>query len=362
MFDYDGVSRLGQPPPDKMLGQTLGTPLFAQAEPPPTWDRLLAGSYGRDAGWLLPATLIAVGAVLVTRRRRPRTDLPRAGVLLWGGWLAVLAIVFTVSTAMNSYYAGALAPAVAGVAGITAALAWEHRRQAGVLLTAAAAALVTSGYAAWLLPSAGTGLPPLLRPAVAAAGLAAAAALVFLAVKARRAAMPGTGPAAAGAGLGLSAALLVILVAPAAASGSAVAEGLGAFDTPFQPSALTAASHRAFGPQQSPPGLARLQAARQGASYLMATQTAALAAPYIFATGQEVLPLGGFTGTVPEPSPGSLAAMVSSDRFRLALITSPAASESTSWVAAHCLPLGGPTGGTSPALLVPRLGAYYCNS
>ncbi|HMD92866.1 MAG TPA: glycosyltransferase family 39 protein [Trebonia sp.] len=355
VFGYDGVSRLGQLPPDQVLGQTLGTPLFAQAEPPPAWDRLLAGSYGRDTGWLLPAALIAVAAILVARRREPRTDLPRAGILLWGAWLVVLASVFTVSTAMNSYYAGALSPAVAGIAGISAALAWEHRRKAGVLLAVAAAVLITTGYAVWLLPSAGTGLPPPLRLTIAAAGLAAAAALAVLAATAPRENREITAAA------GLSAALLVILVTPAVATISVVSDGLGPFDTPFQPSALTAAIHRTFAPQPSPPGLRRLEAARQGASYLMATQTAALAAPYIFATGQEVVPLGGYTGTVPEPSLTALAAMVSAGRFRLALVTSPGVSESTSWIAGHCLPIGQPAG-SSPSLIVPHLAVYYCNA
>lgn len=34
----------------------------------------------------------------------------------------------------------------------------------------------------------------------------------------------------------------------------------------------------------------------------MATQASALAAPFIWASGKEVLPVGGFTGTIPEPS------------------------------------------------------------
>jgi hypothetical protein len=104
-----------------------------------------------------------------------------------------------------------------------------------------------------------------------------------------------------------------------------------------------------------------MKAARQGASYLMATQTAALAAPYIFATGQEVVPLGGFTGTVSEPSPAALADMVSAGRFRLALLTSPGVSQSTSWIAGHCLPVGPPTG-SSPSVLVQHLAVYYCNA
>ena len=166
VFDYNGFSRVGQASPNQVLGRTLGTPLFSQAEPPPAWNRLLTRSYGRDTGWLLPAAVVAAAAILVARRRRPRTDLPRAGVLLWGTWLLALAVVFSVSTTMNSYYAGALSPAVAGLLGIGSALAWEHRGEAYVAVVTAGTVLITVGYAAWLLPTAGTGLP---------SGLAAAA-------------------------------------------------------------------------------------------------------------------------------------------------------------------------------------------
>ena len=45
--------------------------------------------------------------------------------------------------------------------------------------------------------------------------------------------------------------------------------------------------------------LPTLEAANRGIPYLAAVQTSALAAPLIWATGQGVLPIGGFTGTIP---------------------------------------------------------------
>ena len=118
VFVYNGLSRVGQASPNALLGRTLGTALFTLAEPAPKWDRLLTGGYGHDTGWLLPAAFVVLVAVLVFRWREPRSDLPRAGLLLWGLWLVTLCVVFTVSTTMNSYYAGALSPALAGVLGI----------------------------------------------------------------------------------------------------------------------------------------------------------------------------------------------------------------------------------------------------
>ena len=56
-------------------------------------------------------------------------------------------------------------------------------------------------------------------------------------------------------GLGLAAAAL--LMVPATGSGSVVAGGLGAFDTPFQPSVVTNFNRAVFGPVVNPVGLAR---------------------------------------------------------------------------------------------------------
>jgi 4-amino-4-deoxy-L-arabinose transferase-like glycosyltransferase len=360
VFSYNGFSRLGQLPPDQVLGQTLGTPLFAQAEPAPTWHRLLTGDYGRDTGWLLPAALLAAAAIAVASRRRPRTDLARAGLLLWGGWLIILAIAFTLSTAMNSYYAGALSPAVAALAGLGLALAWERRREPAALLWTAVTVGVTAGYAVWLLPSHGTSLPAPLRPAVGVLGLLAAAALAFLAARARGRRTPETEQPAVGVRLGLAGGLVAVLIVPVAASISVLTSGLGAFDTPFQPAAVTSLNHTIFAPEPSPPALRNLESSRVGNSYLMATQSSVVAAPYIFATGLEVLPLGGFTGTVSEPSPAALAAMVKAGKFHIALVASPGASPAAAWIAAHCLLVGQPTG--PPSSVAHRLKIYYCNS
>ena len=42
----------------------------------------------------------------------------------------------------------------------------------------------------------------------------------------------------------------------------------------------------------------------------MATQTAVLAAPFIWASGREVVPIGGFTGTIPEPTLATLQDLI----------------------------------------------------
>ena len=46
-------------------------------------------------------------------------------------------------------------------------------------------------------------------------------------------------------------------------------------------------------------GCRRPRCGMEGAPYPLATQTATLASVYIYASGQEALPIGGFTGTIP---------------------------------------------------------------
>ena len=71
---------------------------------------------GAEISWLLPAAVICVAAGLVITRRAPRTDPTRAALILWGGWLAVTAVVFSfMNGIVHSYYTVALAPAIAAV-------------------------------------------------------------------------------------------------------------------------------------------------------------------------------------------------------------------------------------------------------
>ena len=363
VFVYNGFSRVGQASPNATLGRTLGTPLFSQAEPPPVANRLLTAGYGHDTGWLLPAAFLSAAAVLVARRRRPRTDLPRAGAVLWGTWLVVLAVVFTVSTTMNSYYAGALSPAVAALLGIGGAQAWDRRRSPATSAVTAGVVLVTVGYAAWLLPSEGTGMPPWLAPAVVALGLAAAALLAWSATRAGRGGGADAVRGDAGVGFDVTAAgcllaALAALLVPATASASVVSKDLGPFDTPFQAVVVTEVLHTVFAPQSSPPGLADLEQVRHGAPALMAAQTSAVAAPFIYATGDEVLPLGGYTGIIPSPTAAQLRTRISGGFFHLALIAQPGATGGTAYIAVHCIHVP-PKQGTG-ASLVPKLKVYYC--
>lgn len=347
VFDYNGFGRLDQPSPNAVLFETIG--IGGLASTPPGWDRMLAGPFGVDTGWLIPGALVALTLGLAATRRRPRTDRQRAGLVLWGTWLVVLMVLFSVSTTINSYYTAALTPAIAGLVGTSLVVLWEHRDRVSARVFAALSVAGTGIYAAWLLPASGVGLFGWLGPTVlSAAGLAAVVLLLGIWIR-------GAPLLAAGLALAVAAGL----VAPAVGSATAVENGMGSFDTPFEPTGYAASMQRLFGPATREGALELLPElehvrAQFGTRDLMATQTAVLAAPTIFASGQEVYPLGGYDGSGAAPTLPRLRQLIATGAFRLVLVNSSSKDPRYRWVIHHCLALRGtvPIGG---------VGVYFCS-
>ena len=115
-------------------------------------------------------------------------------------------------------------------------------------------------------------------------------------------------------------ALFVVAMVPSIASLSIASNRLGPFDTPFQPVAVTYGVRAFFDVTAHTASLIPgLEKYRNGAPFLMANQTSALAAPFIYVSGQEVLPIGGYTGTIPEPTLPTIEFMVHAGGFHLVL-------------------------------------------
>lgn len=350
VFDYNGFGRVGKPSPNQLLGRTLDIPFLEAKEPAAALNRLFVGSYGRDTGWLIPLALIMIVVGLVVTWRRPRTDLSRAGIVLWGTWLIVFAAAFSV-TGINSYYLGALSPPIAAVVGIGAALAWQRRQLLVVRIVAFVAVVVTVGYGYWLLPESGTGLPSWLAVVLVAIGACAAISIVSWWVFGESSVVRSSAVIVSG---------LAMLIVPFVASVSVVTSDLGAFDTPFQSEATTAFLGSFFGaPLQVASTIPKLESVRNGAPDLMATQTSVLAASFIFLTGQEVLPIGGYSGTIPEPSVGKLARLVASRQFHLVITAARSSDPRIVWIEEHCIKLPA-VKGTQATRDTLRLGLYYC--
>jgi 4-amino-4-deoxy-L-arabinose transferase-like glycosyltransferase len=353
VFVYNGFGRLDQASPNQLVTKTLG--LGLPVSPPPSWHRLLSGSLGRDTGWLLAAAAIVLIAGLAARRGGHgdgRRDLVRAGLVLWGIWLSVLMVAFSASSNINSYYVAALSPAVAAVLATGIVLAWQQREYGWARLAAAAAGaavLATAAYAAWLLPAAGTGLPPWLKAAQLALAAVAVCSLASWAWRPRQ-------PTVAAVAIALASA--ASLCVPAIASVSVVSSGLGPFQTPFESARATAATAKLFGSAFSVgPALSAMEAGSLGAPYVAATQTALLAAPFIFASGQEILPVGGYTGTIPAPSLADLQRLIRGGYVHLFLQSPTTADPRLAWVARHCTRITPKAGGSAASL---PLAVYYC--
>lgn len=110
--------------------------------------RLFQDTIATEFGWLLPLAVIGLIAGLWLTWRRPRTDLARGGLILWGVWLIGTAGVLTfMSRQFHTYYTIEIVPALAALAGIGVAMVWRHRGHAAGRATLA---LMSAASGAWV--------------------------------------------------------------------------------------------------------------------------------------------------------------------------------------------------------------------
>lgn len=349
VFGYNGFGRL--------TGEETGSVGAGPAGTSGRWGptglgRLFNDSFGGQISWLLPAALILVVVLLSATWRAPRTDRLRAATLLWGGWLAVTGLAISLGQGIiHEYYTVALAPSIGALVGIGVVHLWRRRDLLGARAVLAGVIAATAWWASELLgrtPDWHAGL----RPAIAVSGLAAAALVL---VPMRRLAVT---VAAGGLGLGVS------MVGPVAYSWATVTTpSTGALPT-AGPTAAGARGGPGGGPGRAPadgfpgdgaalappgglggnrqdgtappgaagPGAARPAGGRAGARpgggvggilgaskpsdelvslltdgadayrWVAAVVSANQAAGYQLATGEAVMPIGGFNGTDPSPT------------------------------------------------------------
>ncbi|MFF7562512.1 glycosyltransferase family 39 protein [Streptomyces pseudovenezuelae] len=131
--------------------------------------RMFNDILGGQISWLIPFAFLALVAGLVLCGRAPRTDLPRAALVLWGGWLVLHYLTFAMAEGtMHPYYTTALAPGIAALTGAGAVLLWRAFRSgdarwswvlpAGLAVTGVWAIVLlrrATGWNTWLWPVVG---------------------------------------------------------------------------------------------------------------------------------------------------------------------------------------------------------------
>jgi 4-amino-4-deoxy-L-arabinose transferase-like glycosyltransferase len=342
VFDYNGISRLehgqyrGAGPRAPFLVKQIeqGEGINSQTSRiGSSWHRLLTGPLGRDDGWLLPAAVLSAAAVLLRRRRASRRDRLRASVVLWGTWLLVLAIVFSVGRYLNSYYVAALSPATAALCGAGVELLWRERHRPAARNWLAVTVLASAVYGAYLLRG-GSHVPTWLLLELLLGVVASGAALLMV-----FSGHPRT------AALRIAGVVGCALLLAASTSALSVVRGLDPFDTPYAPTS-------AFGRSKISPRL--YVAAEQSivhhfqSSYhtpiAFATDTSLLASLTIYYTGKEILPIGGYAGGIPSPTLQQLRHYIANGSLRVVLIPIKPASNDPRmiWVQTHCAVLQKP--------------------
>jgi 4-amino-4-deoxy-L-arabinose transferase-like glycosyltransferase len=293
---------------------------------------------GGQISWLIPAALILLVACLWLLRRAPRTDLRRATLLVFGGWLVLTGLVFSFAKGIiHPYYNVVLAPAVGALVGIGAVSLWRSRERWFARIVLAVTLAVTCIWAAVLLHRT-PNWHPALRTWILVVGLACAAMVVAgrpmsrwvaatLATVAvvvglaaptayalttvstpHTGAIPSAGPAGAGGGFpgggpGGGPGGLRAGGPPAGAIGGAPGGARGGvgglLDAGTPNTALTAL-------------LTQNAAAYK---WIAATVGANSAAGIQLATGHAVMPIGGFNGTDPSPTLAQFQALVAAGRI-----------------------------------------------
>jgi 4-amino-4-deoxy-L-arabinose transferase-like glycosyltransferase len=341
VFSYNGFSRLGGAGLDAAGCNHTSTYLVTASNYSirhsigtfgitASWDRLLQGPFGHDDAWLLlPAVVVSVW-LLVLQRHRPRTDLLRAGVILWSVWLILTFGFFSGIQFLNSYYTAALIPAIAALCGMGAAAAWQRRGQGAVrgALAAVTAATVAAGIA--LVPGYAGVRPWVIASSVVVGCLAVGILLASLRAGHDSAWNLSVGPALAA---------VAMLLGSFWASSVVVAATLSPFDSPYAPATVnrtTQVSGATFPEEQML--LQKFVGTLPAAQAADVFETSGATGFDIMATGHEFLPVGGFSGRVPAPSLAEFERLVAEGHIvRVTVTTRPLTrTPDLRWVVAHC--------------------------
>jgi 4-amino-4-deoxy-L-arabinose transferase-like glycosyltransferase len=324
--------------------------------------RMFSSDMATEISWLLPTALLSLAIGLWATRRAARTDLTRAALVMWGGWLLVTGLVFSyMQGTIHPYYTVALAPAVAALVAMTARILWQTRDRRTSRVTAAVLVAVTAGWDFHLLAQTPTWFPAVRYLLVAAA---AVAIVGLLAGPRLRQAVTVLVAVVCIAGLGGSATYAVDTAGTAhagsiPASGPAGAGGTGGMGGPGAPGGTPPTGGRlpSTGPLSSRrPSMDGSGSVSSSVVSLLRATTTRWAAATVgsqtagsleLASGTAVMSIGGFNGGDPAPTLAQFQQYVDSAKIHYFIGTgsnrgggpggsgNDVGAQITAWVAAH---------------------------
>ncbi|TNC24355.1 ArnT family glycosyltransferase [Amycolatopsis alkalitolerans] len=340
-FGYNGFGRI--------TGDEVGS--LGGAQSSGSWARLFGSEMAGGIAWLLPAAVLALGALIWLTWRAPRTDRTRAAAIVWGGWLLVTGAVFSyMSGIIHPYYTIALAPAVAALVGMGASRLWRLRADpvaagllsSGVALTALTAFFVLQQESSW---------QPWLKYVVLVSGLCAAALLLVGDQLPRPAARGVAALALVASMIGTGAYTVATAATPhsgaipsAGPRGSAFGGGMPRGTVPGG-GGMRGGIGGLLG--TSAPGqdlVSMLRTDSDAYTWAVATVGSNPAASYQLAADVPVMAVGGFNGTDPAPTLAQFQAYVRSGKIHYFIGTgssmrgtsgSDDAQQIADWVAQH---------------------------
>lgn len=309
VFGYNGLGRFGG---SNSENYRSFSPPFAGG---PSIGRLFSDAVAGQIAWLLPAAVVSACILWASRRQRPV-------VAFLAAWLATFAIMLSVVGGIHQFYTAALALPVAGLIALSATTLDARWRPVLAVVSATTAVWVGTKYGSYfvwapyvqvlaaIIVAVSVLIPDLRTPRRVVTALTLGALLLtpatwsFDARNHTSAINPMAGPRGVGGG-------------PGGGPGGAAA---------------------------SPDVITYLRGHRGNAVYLLATFGAQNAAHYITATGESILPIGGFDGSDPVPTLDRFTELVDAGAIRYVLAPqrdgrggpqqdSPIAD----WVTANCV-------------------------
>ncbi len=304
VLGYNGFARVlghnhpGFPAPDQgLIGQAAGNQVMTQnhggfgGNQSHGLARLFSGEFGFEIGWLLPAALLAMVLVIIARGRAPRTDLARAAVIVFGGWILIDGLVLSFMSGMiHAYYCLSIAPAVAGMFAIGVHEMWQRRDSWFGRAGLASMVLTTGVWSFWLLRRNADWLPA-LRWIILVLAVVASIALLLAAASRRRLAVASLTVALIGALAGSTAYAIATLGQPHSGGGPTVGPA----------SSEPANRHGGWGQMDDNPQLDRMLAATN-TEWSAAIGRSSAAAGLELSSNTAVMAIGGFSGRDPVPT------------------------------------------------------------